>query len=74
MQHVEGAVNMGSGDVHAIRELVDVLAGLTGMADRVVWDRSKPDGQDYRAYDLTRLFATGFRPRVAAGGRIATHL
>jgi GDP-L-fucose synthase len=65
MQGVEGAVNMGSGEVHAIRELVDALSDITGMGDRVVWDRSKPDGQDHRAYDLSRLFATGFRPRVS---------
>lgn len=65
MQHVDGAVNMGSGEVHAIRELVDVLSDITGMGDRVVWDRSKPDGQDHRAYDLSRLFATGFRPQVS---------
>ncbi|HEY1936272.1 MAG TPA: GDP-L-fucose synthase [Acetobacteraceae bacterium] len=65
MQGVEGAVNMGSGEVHAIRELVDALSDLTGMGDRVVWDSSKPDGQDHRASDLSRLFATGFRPQVS---------
>ena len=65
MQHVEGAVNMGSSEVHSIRELVDILADITGLRDRVVWDANKPDGQDHRAYDLHRLFATGFRPRIS---------
>ncbi len=61
---VEGAVNLGSGRVHAIREIVDTLAKITGLEDKVIWDREKPDGQDHRAYDLSKLFATGFRPRV----------
>jgi GDP-L-fucose synthase len=64
MRFTEGPVNLGSGSVHAIREIVDRLAELTGLADKVVWDTSKPDGQDHRAYDLSRLFATGFRPQV----------
>lgn len=64
MQSVQGPVNLGSGSVHAIREIVDGLADITGLTDRVVWDTDKPDGQDHRAYDLSRLFATGFRPQV----------
>lgn len=64
LDRVEGAVNLGSGQVHSIREIVETLAEMTGLEGRVVWDRSKPDGQDYRAYDLSTLFAAGFRPRV----------
>jgi GDP-L-fucose synthase len=62
--NVEGPVNLGSGTVNAIRVIVETLAEETGLQDRVVWDASKPDGQDHRAYDLTKLFATGFRPHV----------
>ena len=47
---------------------------MTGLADRVVWDTSKPDGQDYRAYDLSTLFATRFPTTGHAGGRIAPDL
>jgi GDP-L-fucose synthase len=65
MQSVQGSVNLGSGSVHAIREVVDGLAAITGLTGRVVWDAGKPDGQDHRAYDLSRLFATGFRPQVS---------
>jgi GDP-L-fucose synthase len=64
MQSVHGPVNLGSGSVHAIREIVDGLAAITGLTEKVVWDTDKPDGQDHRAYDLSRLFATGFRPQV----------
>lgn len=64
MEGVEGPVNMGSGHVHSIRDIVDALADITGLADRVDWDASKPNGQDYREYDLTTLRGTGFRPIV----------
>lgn len=65
MRNVEGAVNLGSGQVHAIRNIVHALAEITGLQNRIDWDAGKPDGQDFRAYDLTRLFATGFRPRFS---------
>ena len=74
LENVEGSVNLGSGNVHAIREIIDTLARITGLEDKVVWDRTKPDGQDHRAYDLSRLFATGFRPQVGlAEGLRATY-
>lgn len=65
MQHSEGPINMGSGAVNAIRDIVDILAEHTSMQDKVVWDASKPNGQEYRAYDLSKLFETGFRPRFS---------
>lgn len=64
MLHVNGPVNMGSGRVHRIKELVEGLAEITGMEKRVQWDASKPNGQDYRAYDLSILEGTGFKSQV----------
>lgn len=64
LENLEGVVNLASGQVHAIKEIVDALAEITGLQDKVVWDRTKPDGQDYRAYDLSRLASTGFQPKV----------
>ncbi len=63
MSELEGVVNMGSGSVWSIRQIVEALGEVTGLADRVVWDASKPNGQAYRAYDLTRLASTGFTCR-----------
>ena len=60
-----GPVNIGSGTVYRIRDIVETLARVTGMEDRVVWDASKPNGQDYRAYDLSRLSALGFEPNFS---------
>lgn len=63
MEEVEGAVNIGSGVVYSIRQIVETLGEITDMADRIRWDASKPNGQEYREYDLGRIRDTGFRCR-----------
>jgi GDP-L-fucose synthase len=55
-------VNIGSGREVTIRELVRLIARLTGFRGRITWDSSKPDGQPRRCLDVSkaeRLF--GFR-------------
>ncbi len=61
-RNLEGAVNMGSGMRHPIRDIVDTLHALTGVP--VEWDATKPDGQLVRFYNLDRLMSTGFIARV----------
>jgi GDP-L-fucose synthase len=60
MEKLSGPVNMGSGSVWSIGQIVEALGRITGLADRVVWDATKPNGQAYRAYDLSRLESIGF--------------
>lgn len=59
---VEGPINAGSGFRHAIREIVEILAEHTGV--EVEWETSKPDGQLVRYYNLNKLMATGYEPKV----------
>jgi GDP-L-fucose synthase len=61
---IEGPVNLGSGFSHSIRDIVLVLQNICGESIRVEWDRSKPDGELYRSYNLDRLAATGFKAKV----------
>lgn len=61
MTGCNGAVNMGSSQVLRIRDIVNMIADIAEMKDSVVWDASKPNGQDYRAYDLSKLTAAGFK-------------
>lgn len=63
MDDVHGPINMGTDSVWRIKEIVRVLAKISGLPkDRILWDDSKPNGVDYRGYDLSRLNALGFSP------------
>lgn len=57
-----GPVNIASGNIHTIRDVVDCLDDLTGKAIPIEWDSTKPDGQGRRFYDLTKLRSLGFEP------------
>lgn len=47
-------VNLGAGQEIRIRDLVDLIAKLTGYEGDVVWDTSRPDGQPRRMLDTSR--------------------
>lgn len=59
MNNVSGPVNMGSGTTHRIRDVVESLSRISGVTD-IQWDASKPNGQPYRGYDLTKLRDSGW--------------
>jgi nucleoside-diphosphate-sugar epimerase len=47
-------INLGSAQELTIRELVDMIARLTGYDGRITWDRTKPDGQPRRKLNVDR--------------------
>jgi GDP-L-fucose synthase len=47
-------VNLGVGYEITIKELVGLIAGLTGFEGEIHWDSTKPDGQPRRALDVSR--------------------
>jgi GDP-L-fucose synthase len=47
-------VNLGSGFEISIKDLVEMIARLTGFEGQLVWDTSKPNGQPRRGLDTTR--------------------
>jgi len=47
-------VNLGAGREITIRDLVTLIAELTGFRGELVWDASKPDGQPRRCLDVSR--------------------
>ena len=58
-------VNLGAGQEISIRDLVDLIAGLSGFTGRITWDASKPDGQPRRRLDTSRAQASfGFVART----------
>lgn len=59
-------VNLGAGFEISIKELVELIAKLTGFAGDIIWDTTKPDGQPRRCLDTTRAKAEfGFSAKVA---------
>jgi GDP-L-fucose synthase len=58
-------VNLGAGFEISIRELVELIAHLTGFAGEIRWDSSRPDGQPRRSLDVSRAERDfGFRARA----------
>ena len=47
-------VNIGAGTELKIKELVTLIAELTGFDGEIVWDTTKPDGQPRRCLDVSR--------------------
>jgi len=56
----EEPVNMGSGNEISIQNLVQHLIELTNFSGKIIWDRSKPDGQPRRCLDTSRAKAFGW--------------
>jgi GDP-L-fucose synthase len=58
-------VNIGAGFEISIKELVELIVELTGFKGRIIWDRSKPDGQPRRMLDITKAFTEfGFKAKT----------
>jgi len=58
-------VNIGAGFEISIEDLVHLIVELTGFKGRIVWDKTKPDGQPRRMLDITRAFKEfGFRAKT----------
>jgi GDP-L-fucose synthase len=47
-------VNLGTGNSIRIKDLVRMIADLTGFIGKIVWDKTKPDGQPQRSLDTSR--------------------
>jgi GDP-L-fucose synthase len=59
-------VNLGSAMEISIKDLVELIARLTGFEGKIVWDKSKPDGQPRRALDTERAYEYfGFRAQMS---------
>lgn len=47
-------VNLGAGFEISIKDLVELIAKLTGFEGKIVWDTTKPDGQPRRRLDTSK--------------------
>ena len=59
-------VNLGSGQEISIKDLVLLIARLTGFRGEIRWDATKPDGQPRRCLDVSRARAEfGFQAKMS---------
>lgn len=58
-------VNIGAGFEISIKDLVELIAKVTGFKGKIVWDATKPDGQPRRCLDTQRAFDEfGFKAKT----------
>ncbi|WP_207457019.1 GDP-L-fucose synthase [Azospirillum sp. SYSU D00513] len=57
-------VNVGPGTEIAIAELAQMIKRTVGYEGTLEHDLTKPDGHPRKVMEVSRLFATGWRPRV----------
>ena len=58
-------VNLGTGFEISIKDLVKLVAKLTGFKGKIVWDTSKPDGQPRRRLDTSKAEKEfGFKAKI----------
>jgi GDP-L-fucose synthase len=58
-------INLGSGREISIKNLVELIAKLTGFKGEIRWDASKPDGQPRRCLDVQKAEKEfGFRAKT----------
>jgi GDP-L-fucose synthase len=58
-------VNIGAGFEISIKDLVKLIVDLTGFKGRIVWDKTKPDGQPRRMLDTTKAYKEfGFKAKT----------
>jgi len=67
MDRYDGAepVNCGAGFDVTIRELAEMVAGVTGFEGKLLFDKTKPDGTPRKLLDSNRLAALGWRPQTS---------
>ncbi len=56
-------VNVGSGEDITIADLARTIVSVVGAEATITFDATKPDGTPRKLMDVSRLFATGWRPR-----------
>ncbi len=58
-----GPINLATGSAVSIRDAVETIRDVSGYRRPIDWDRTKPDGQKLRAYEVSKLRELGFQPR-----------
>ena len=53
-ENFNGPINLATGITHTIRETVEILSEVSDFKGELIWDNSKPDGQNLRDYNISK--------------------
>lgn len=56
-------INVGTGTDCSIKDLVEMIAVVTGYGGAITWDTTKPDGAPRKLMDSTKLHQLGWQPK-----------
>lgn len=62
---VREPVNLASETASSVREVVEIIVRHSEKKPKIVWDESKPKGDENRVMDISRARSVGFRPTIS---------
>jgi GDP-L-fucose synthase len=65
-------INVGTGEDVTIAELASLVAATVGFGGEIVYDTSRPDGTPRKVLDVSRIAATGWKPRIGLAEGLAS--
>ena len=65
-------INVGSGIDYSIKELADIIRGITGYEGEVKWDTDKPEGMLKKLLDVSKLENLGWKPKTSLENGLKT--
>lgn len=60
-----GHINVGSGSEVSIKELAELVKGITGFGGELKWDSSKPDGTPRKLMDNNKIEGLGWHAKIS---------
>lgn len=54
-------INIGSGMEYSIKDLANIVAGVTNFQGDIIWDTTKPNGTPRRKLDITKINDLGWK-------------
>ncbi len=65
LNHKDAApVNLGTGIETSIKDIAKMIVKIAKYKGKIVWDKTKPDGQPRRQLDVSKARKIGFEPKV----------
>ena len=65
MENPPDWVNLGCGSDISIADLAHLVKGIVGYEGEIVFDASRPDGVPRKQTDISKISATGWKPKIS---------